>query len=65
MAVLRVDPLTGARRVLSDPGNRGPTLLGPEGVAVEATGSLLVTDPLLNAVFRVDRDTGDRVIISK
>ena len=62
-AVIRVDPTTGDRTIISrrlDEDNE----LDPRGIAVEADGSLVVVDSGLDAVVRVDPTTGDRTIIS-
>jgi len=43
----------------------GDPLFGsPSSIAVEADGHLVVADPALQAVLRVDPRTGDRTIIS-
>ena len=64
-AVLRVDPLSGDRTVVSGPGAGTGLALGrPFDIAVEADGQLVVTDPFLGAVLRVDPDTGDRTPVS-
>lgn len=69
--ILKVDPLTGNRSLLSgenvstgsDVGT-GFDFAGPYGLVLEADGSLLVTDAVLNAIFRVDTATGDRSFMS-
>jgi sugar lactone lactonase YvrE len=69
--LFRVDPGNGNRTVVSDFGDRaqGPTGSSPEGVAVEASGTILVIDPnagtaLNGALFRVDPGTGNRSLLS-
>ena len=64
-ALFRVNPTTGARTLLSDFGNaaQGPQGSNPDGVAVEASGSVLVIDQSAGtngdgALFRVDPSTG-------
>ena len=42
----------------------GPAFEFPSGIAVEPDGSLVVIDSGLDAVIRVDPETGDRTIIS-
>jgi hypothetical protein len=69
-SIVRVDPVTGDRTVISGGSeNRGsgPPLLEPLTVAVEADGKLIVVEGFggLKAVMRVDPVTGDRVVISK
>jgi streptogramin lyase len=60
-AVIRVDPVTGDRTIVSDASTGdGGALLGAYGIAVEADGNLVVTDDLLWAVIRVDPVSGDR-----
>jgi hypothetical protein len=70
-ALFTVDPTTGARAILSDfgDGTQGPTGDTPVGVAVDAAGTILVTD--LNAgtagrgaLFTVHPTTGARTILS-
>jgi hypothetical protein len=70
-ALFTVDPVTGARTVLSDFGNatQGPTGLNPGGVALGPGGTILVGDPEAGtgangAVFRVDPLTGMRTVLS-
>ncbi len=71
-AVIRVDPNTGDRTIIST-GHRphrsavgiGPAFSHPLGIAVEADGNLVVVDPGLRAVVRVDPNTGARTIVSK
>ena len=48
----------------SDSIGSGPGFAQPRGIAVEADGSLVVTDDGLKAVVRVDQTTGDRTILS-
>ena len=36
-----------------------------DGIAVEATGNLIVADPSLDAILRIDTISGDRAIISR
>lgn len=64
-AVVRVDPVTGDRTIVSDAGTgAGPFFGFLAGIAVEADGDLVVTDQTLQAVLRVDPITGDRTIVS-
>ncbi|HEV8614204.1 MAG TPA: post-COAP-1 domain-containing protein [Methylomirabilota bacterium] len=70
-ALFRVDATTGARTLLSDFGNpaQGPLGVDPIGVALEASGQILVTDQTagrgsLGALFRVDATTGARTLLS-
>jgi len=65
-AVVRVDPHTGNRTMVSDATHGGgPPFLNPVGIAVEADGQLIVVDSHLEAVVRVDPHTGDRTIVSR
>jgi streptogramin lyase len=76
-AVLRVDPATGDRTVVSGcpvrrpvcppgrEGGSGPRLDAPLDIVVEPTGRLVVVDVKLDAVLRVDPDTGDRTVVSQ
>jgi Ca2+-binding RTX toxin-like protein len=70
-ALFRVQPATGRRTILSDFGNstQGPVGESPTGVALEASGRILVTDPNAGtnrggALFRVNPTSGSRVVIS-
>jgi len=63
-ALFRVDPTTGVRTLLSDFGvgvNQGNL---PFGVAVEASGNILVIDSAAGILFRVDPITGARTVLS-
>jgi cysteine-rich repeat protein len=69
--LLRVDPVTGARTVISDFANatRGPTGRHPLGVAVEPSGTILVIDNVAGmgnrgTLFRVDPASGTRTVVS-
>jgi hypothetical protein len=79
LAVVRVDPHSGDRTVISgctavDPAGSGAcvgTILGrgrpfafPRGLAVEADGHLVVVDLFDAAVVRVDPVSGDRTIVA-
>ena len=62
-----VDPHTGERTPIVRLGagrGGGPPLEDPTGLAVEASGSLVVTDSGLDAVVRVEPHTGDRTVVS-
>jgi sugar lactone lactonase YvrE len=70
-AVIRVDPVTGARTTVSanasPPGE--PGFVAPDGLAVEANGDILVVDTYAGgipggAVLRVDPVTGARTTVS-
>ena len=68
-SLIRVDPVTGARTVLSDFGVGADQGVNPLRVAVEASGNLLVVDQdggVANqgVLFRVDRVTGARTVLS-
>jgi len=69
--LVRVDPGNGTRVPVSDFGDMAQGELGdnPQGVALEADGSILVTDQFVGtsgagALFRVDPLSGDRVRLS-
>ena len=67
--VVRIDPVTGDRTVVSgwdgylynDPVGDGPPLVSPQGITVEADGHLVVIQ--LEAIMRVDPITGDRILL--
>ena len=77
-AVVRIDPATGKRTIVSGPVDgdvcsessdirgSGPCFDFPEGIAVEADGSLVVVNALLasGSVVRTDPVTGKRRILS-
>jgi streptogramin lyase len=63
--VVRVDPATGNRSILSSSSvGTGTNFVSPYGIAVENSGSFIVTDTGLNAVLRVDPATGNRTVLS-
>jgi hypothetical protein len=63
-AVVRVDPVSGDRTILSDASiGSGPGFVAPRGIAVGADGNLVVIDSGLEAMVRVDPVSGDRTII--
>jgi streptogramin lyase len=68
-ALFRINPVTGERTLISDFGVGGNQGDLPYGVAVEASGNILVIDPgagtgSLGALFRVDPVTGVRTLLS-
>jgi hypothetical protein len=74
-AVLRVDPRSGDRTIVSDAiTGRGPALQGPGGITVATDGPLVVIDGLFDplsgatlippTLLRVDPRSGDRTIVS-
>jgi hypothetical protein len=69
-ALFRIDPQTGTRTVLSDFGDSAQGPLGdPVGVAVETSGTILVSNSVAGtdsrgALFRVDPQTGTRTVLS-
>jgi hypothetical protein len=64
--IIRVDPKTGNRSLISDVNNgSGPLFISPEHVVVEESGNILVVDDTFpDTVFRIDSISGDRIIIS-
>jgi len=73
-ALIRVDPATGNRTLISGSGvGSGPLLSDPVGIAIESAGSVLVShryeDPVLGttserAIYRINATTGDRTVLS-
>lgn len=64
-AVVRVNPLTGDRTVVSDSQiGAGPLFVTPRALAIGLAGQVVVTDTGLRAVLRIDAQRGDRAIIS-
>jgi hypothetical protein len=70
-AVFTVDPVTGARTILSDFGDatQGPLGVTPIAITLDASGQILVADlddgsGNLGALFRVDPATGARTLVS-
>lgn len=70
LALVRVDPATGDRTILSAGSNSGfpvgsgRPFLSPFEVVVESSGQILVTDYLVDALIRVDPLSGNRSVIS-
>ena len=65
--VVRIDPITGTRMVVSSNQTghgSGPGLEVTQNLAIQLDGSIVVTNGLLGAVVRVDEVTGDRQVIS-
>jgi len=70
-ALFRVDAISGNRSLVSDFGNpaQGPLGDGPSGLALEASGTVLVIDVVAGtsfsgALFRVDPASGARSLVS-
>ena len=64
-AVVRVDPVTGLRTVVSSNSvGGGPGFVSPSAISVQSNGDLLVADESLSALFEVDAATGYRTIVS-
>jgi len=59
MAVIRINPTTGAATLVS----KGGYITYLSGIAVEASGSILVTDWNTNKVIRIDSTTGAQSIL--
>lgn len=68
--VLRVDPVNGARTLISKNGAPAdpPAFSSPRGIAIEASGNILVSDATAfdgkGGIIRVDPDTGGRTTLS-
>lgn len=67
--LLRIDPKTGQRTVLSDFGNPTQGIIGfiPRGAVVEKSGKIIVSAILTefsSSLFRVDPKTGQRTLLS-
>ncbi len=63
-AIIRVDPATGDRSVVSDNSTgTGPSFGNFGGIAVDSQGFILVTDQT-NGVVRIDPLTGNRMVVS-
>ncbi len=69
--LVRVDPVSGDRTVFSGCTSgcgslvgAGPSFASPHGLTFGADGAVFVADPVFEAVFRVDPDTGDRTVLS-
>ncbi len=70
--LVRVDPATGARAILSDFRDSSQGVLGiePRGIAIEAGGAILVIDAqggpnALGELFRINPQTGFRTSVSR
>ena len=70
-SVVRVNPVTGARTLLSDNASPagGPNFVAPWGMTLDAAGSILVSDREAfggnGGIIRVDPVTGARTTVSK
>lgn len=64
--ILRVDPITGDRTMVSGEGvgTGSESFRTASDMVLESTTTVLVTDGLTNVLFRVDLLTGDRTIVS-
>lgn len=63
--LVRVDPATGDRTILSDAGHgSGPMFGSFTDVSVEANGQILLAGGEAGGVLRVDPTTGDRTLLS-
>jgi sugar lactone lactonase YvrE len=64
-ALLRIDPATGDRVIVSDPATgTGPGLFNVHGLAIENSGALLVVNTGSRGVLRVDPVNGNRTVLS-
>ncbi len=70
--LVRVDPVTGARTIVSDFRDSDQGVLGiePRGIAIEASGAILVIDAqggpnALGELFRINPQTGFRTSVSR
>jgi hypothetical protein len=73
-ALFRVDPTSGDRTVLSGCTQRscrpvsiagtGTNFSVPAGLALDGSGEILVADYGMGAIFRVDPNSGDRIVFS-
>ncbi len=69
VSLLRVDPTTGTRTVVSNLNEGANPAPGPRGIAVEPTGTILLTEIVsgptgAGALFRIDPVTGARTRVS-
>lgn len=63
-AVVRVDPVSGDRTIISNASTgRGTDFVSPHSIAVEADGNLVVADYGLEAVVRVNKDSDNRTVL--
>ncbi|MBI2825097.1 MAG: PEP-CTERM sorting domain-containing protein [Planctomycetia bacterium] len=63
--VVRIDPLTGDRTIISDDTHgAGDAFSIVSGVALTADGALLVAEYIFGQLFRVDPATGNRTVLS-
>ena len=64
-SLLRVDTVTGDRKILSGSGiGSGPAFQFPADLVINGGGDIFVTDPVSVVVFEVDAATGDRTLLS-
>ncbi len=63
--IFRVDPVDGARSIVSGLGNgSGPGLIAPVGIASGVGGLIYTTDTIAAALYSIDPITGDRTLAS-
>jgi streptogramin lyase len=62
--VFHVDPTTGRRTLVPDASAGTVLLLSPVGIAVEASGTLVVVDDVLSVVIRIDPTNNNRTLVS-
>jgi len=63
--VIVVDPANGNRTILSDDNTgSGPLFAGPAGIITHSTLGVLVADPYVSALLKVDAGTGARTVQS-
>lgn len=60
VAIIRVDPATGAQTIVSSGGN----MVSPMGLALDTAGNILVADDGAAAVLRIDPATGVQMVVS-
>jgi streptogramin lyase len=63
--IVRVDPVTGAQSVVvSFPNPIGELPVTPYGIAIDASGDLLMTDVVTSKLLRVDPETGAVTLVA-
>lgn len=64
--VISVNPITGDRTIVSSNAGvgTGQSFGNPTGIAIDASGNLLISDPNIDTILSIDPTTGDRSVLS-
>lgn len=64
--IFQINPTTGLRTVIHDfsDSDLGTTAIKPIGITIEDTGNFLITDESQSLLFRIDKDTNNRTVLT-